>query len=112
MEQIKDYESSKIFASACIVNNNITKPSNYRSEKSFKEWLSINKTACITDVDTRILTKSIRESGVCRALIHFPKGQLQRFINFKKKLKNFPMMKILTLHQKLPQNIYIVGKIK
>ena len=28
-----DYESSKIFASACIVNNNITEPSNYRSEQ-------------------------------------------------------------------------------
>ena len=93
----EDYESSKIFASACIVNNNITKPSNYRSEKSFEEWLLANKTACITDVDTRILTKSIRESGVCRALIHFPKGQLQGFINFKKKLKSFPMMKSLDL---------------
>ena len=68
-----DYESSKIFASACIINNNITQPSNYRSEKSFEEWLLINKTACITDVDTRMLTKSIRNSGVCRALVHFPK---------------------------------------
>ena len=27
----EDYESSKIFASACIINNNISKPSNYRS---------------------------------------------------------------------------------
>ena len=62
----EDYESSKIFASACIINNNISKPSNYRSEKSFQKWLFINKTACITDVDTRMLTKSIRESGVCQ----------------------------------------------
>ena len=93
----EDYESSKIFASACIVNNNITKPSNYRSEKSFEEWLLANKTACITDVDTRILTKSIRESGVCRALIHFPKGQLQDLSILRKKLKSFPMMKSLDL---------------
>ena len=92
-----DYESSKIFASACIVNNNITEPSNYRSEKSFKEWLSINKTACITDVDTRMLTKSIRDTGVCRALIHFPKGKLQSLSVLKKKLKNFPIMDNLDL---------------
>jgi carbamoyl-phosphate synthase small subunit len=92
-----DYESSKIFASACIVNNNITQPSNYRSEKSFQEWLLINKTACITDVDTRMLTKSIRDSGVCRALIHFPKGKIEKLSILEKKLKNFPMMKSLDL---------------
>ena len=92
-----DYESSKIFASACIVNNNVTQPSNYRSEKSFQEWLLINKTACITDVDTRMLTKSIRDSGVCRALIHFPKGKIEKLSILEKKLKNFPMMKSLDL---------------
>tara|TARA_A100001035_G_scaffold112841_1_gene88496 strand:+ start:251 stop:1393 length:1143 start_codon:yes stop_codon:yes gene_type:complete len=93
----EDYESSKIFASACIINNNISKPSNYRSEKSFQRWLFINKTACITDVDTRILTKSIRESGVGRALIHFPKGNLQNLSILKKKLNNFPTMENLDL---------------
>ena len=93
----EDYESSKIFASACIINNNISKPSNYRSEKSFQKWLFINKTACITDVDTRMLTKSIRESGVCRALIHFPKGNLQNLSILKKKLNNFPTMESLDL---------------
>ena len=93
----EDYESSKIFASACIINNNISKPSNYRSEKSFQKWLFINKTACITDVDTRILTKSIRESGVGRALIHFPKGNLQNLSILKKKLNNFPTMESLDL---------------
>ena len=93
----EDYESSKIFASACIINNNISKPSNYRSEKSFQRWLFINKTACITDVDTRMLTKSIRESGVCRALIHFPKGNLQNLSILKKKLNNFPTMENLDL---------------
>ena len=66
-------------------------------KKSFEEWLLANKTACITDVDTRILTKSIRESGVCRALIHFPKGQLQDLSILRKKLKSFPMMKSLDL---------------
>ncbi len=93
----EDYESSKIFASACIVNNNISKPSNYRSEESFQRWLFINKTACITDVDTRMLTKSIRESGVCRALIHFPKGKLENISILKKKLNNFPVMESLDL---------------
>ena len=93
----QDYESSKIFASACIINNNITKPSNFRSEKSFQEWLFINKTACITDVDTRMLTKSIRDSGVCRALIHYPKGKLENLSVLRNELQSFPMMENLDL---------------
>ena len=61
----------------------------------------LNKTACITDVDTRMLTKSIRENGVCRALIHFPKGNLENLIILKKKLDNFPTMEILDLASKI-----------
>ena len=44
-----------------------------------------------------MLTKSIRESGVCRALIHFPKGNLQNLSILKKKLDNFPTMESLDL---------------
>ena len=34
-----DYESEKIFASACIINNDITPSSNFRSEIDFEKWL-------------------------------------------------------------------------
>ena len=44
-----------------------------------------------------MLTKSIRESGVCKALIHFPKGNLQNLSILKKKLNNFPTMESLDL---------------
>ena len=103
----EDCESSKIFASACIINNNITDPSNYRSEKSLQEWLFINKTACITDIDTRKLTKSIRDNGVCRALIHFPQGKLENLTTLKKKLKSFPKLKNQDLASEITtKNIY------
>ena len=36
---IEDYESDKVYASGCIINNNLTKPSNYRSEIDFNSWL-------------------------------------------------------------------------
>ena len=38
-----DYESEKIFASACIINNDITPSSNFRSEIDFEKWLFLNK---------------------------------------------------------------------
>ena len=38
-----DYESAKIFASACIINNDISKASNYRSQLNFDDWLKVKK---------------------------------------------------------------------
>ena len=87
-----DYESIKIFATACIANNNISMASNFRSQKNFHDWLKFNDTVCVTGIDTRFLTKLIREKGSQNALIHFPKD---KFISPKlliKKLKRLPSM--------------------
>ena len=92
-----DYESSEIYASACIINNNLTPPSNFRSERSFEDWLINHKKACVTNIDTRSITKSIRESGVCRALLHFPKGKLRDISVLKNELKKLPEMNNLDL---------------
>ncbi len=93
-----DYESDKIYASGCIINNSLTYPSNYRSELDFDSWLKKNKKVCITGIDTRVLTKKIRDSGVCKALIHFPKnGKFEKLINLNIKLKSFPKMDNLDL---------------
>ncbi len=87
-----DYESAKIFASACIINNDISKASNYRSQLNFDDWLKLNKKACITGVDTRTLTKKIRESGVLNAMIHFPKKNFKKVDKLLKNLKKLPKM--------------------
>tara|TARA_Y100000994_G_scaffold241808_1_gene238041 strand:+ start:245 stop:1393 length:1149 start_codon:yes stop_codon:yes gene_type:complete len=93
----QDKESSKIFASACIVNNVLTPSSNFRSEVNFETWLLNNKKACITGVDTRELTKLIRDSGSCNGLIHFPEKNLKKIDDLMKILKDFPSMKNLDL---------------
>ena len=94
----KDYESDKIYASGCIINNPLTKPSNYRSELSFDSWLKKNNKVCITGIDTRILTKKIRDSGVCQALIHFPTtGKFDKLASLLHKLRDFPKMNNLDL---------------
>ncbi|MBS91808.1 MAG: carbamoyl phosphate synthase small subunit [Rickettsiales bacterium] len=92
-----DYESEKIFASACIINNEITSPSNFRSELDFEKWLFLNKKACITGVDTRVLAKSIRNDGALNCLIHFPHKRIKKISVLKKILQNFPSMKDLDL---------------
>ena len=95
---LDDYESDKIYASGCIINNSLSKASNYRSELNFDNWLKINKKGCITNIDTRKLTKRIRKSGACKALIHYPKdGCFEDIKSLKKKLTDFPTMKNLDL---------------
>ena len=44
-----------------------------------------------------MLTKSIRDSGVCRALIHYPKGKLENVSVLLKELERLPMMENLDL---------------
>ncbi len=105
---INDYESDKIYASGCIVNNNISDASNYRSEKGFDIWLKQNKKVCVTGIDTRVLTKKIRESGASNVLIHFPENQkFDSFKNLKNLLSKFPKMKDLDLASEVStKNIY------
>ena len=92
-----DYESSKIYASACIVNNELTLSSNYRSEEEFERWLQKNKKACMSGLDTRLLTKLIRDNGACKAILHFPKEKMMSIKDLKIKLDSFPSMKNLDL---------------
>ena len=51
------------------------------------------KKACITGIDTRLLTKIIRDEGACNALIHFPKKNLKKTDYLKNQLTSFPSMK-------------------
>ena len=88
-----DVESSKMYASACIIKNELTPSSNYRSDKSFENWLKKNKKACITGIDTRLLTKIIRDEGACNALIHFPRNKIEKIDYLKNELTSFPSMK-------------------
>ncbi len=67
----KDYESAKIFASGLILRNNITKNSNYRSELDFNDWLIANEITAISDIDTRQLTKILRDTGSQKAIIKY-----------------------------------------
>ena len=95
---IEDYESDRIFASGCIINNSLSNASNFRSEMNLENWLKINKKVCVTNIDTRKLTKKIRDSGACKALIHFPRnGKFEKIENLRKKLNDFPNMNNLDL---------------
>ena len=101
----EDYESDKIYASGCIINNPVSAASNFRSKMDFEKWLKINKKVCVSNIDTRALTKRIRNLGACKALIHFPENAFfENMTNLKTKLIKFPSMKNLDLASKISTN--------
>jgi len=66
-----DQESDKVYASGLIIRNDLTSPSNYRSEMSTNAWLKEKKITGIAEIDTRALTRHIRENGASNVLIHY-----------------------------------------
>ena len=58
-----DMESSKIHASGLIIRDSSMLTSSWRSERSFSDFLKQGDTVAIADIDTRKLTRIIREKG-------------------------------------------------
>ena len=59
----EDMESSKIHASGLIIRDTSMLTSSWRSERSFADFLKQGDTVAIADIDTRKLTRIIREKG-------------------------------------------------
>ena len=59
----EDNESKNIAARGLVVKNFCDFPSNYRSKMSLEDFLIEQKTICISDIDTRHLTKILRDEG-------------------------------------------------
>lgn len=64
-----DLESKKIFATGLIIKDYPLLHSNWRATQSLNDWLVAQKVVGIADVDTRRLTRLIREKGALRGCI-------------------------------------------
>ncbi len=70
---IDDEESANPHALGCIVRQDVTSPSNYRSTQHFDQWMKVNGRIGLSGVDTRALTRRIREAGAPNAVIAYRK---------------------------------------
>ncbi len=66
---LSDRESKKPYLSAYIVREYCEEPSNFRCEKKIDDFLKENNVIGVYGVDTRELTKTVREAGVMNAVI-------------------------------------------
>ncbi|WP_017672554.1 glutamine-hydrolyzing carbamoyl-phosphate synthase small subunit [Blastomonas sp. AAP53] len=71
----EDIEADVPQALGCIVREDVTNPSSFRSAQHFTQWLEANGQIGISGIDTRALTRRIREAGAPNAVIaHAPDG--------------------------------------
>jgi carbamoyl-phosphate synthase small subunit len=69
----EDNEASAPAARGCILRAGITDPANWRATQHLNEWLRANNLVAMAGVDTRKLTRRIRDGGAPNgALIHAP----------------------------------------
>jgi carbamoyl-phosphate synthase small subunit len=72
----EDIESKVDGAVGCVVREDVTAPSNFRSRGEFGDWLAKHGKIGLAGVDTRALTRRIRMAGAPNAVIaHAPDGR-------------------------------------
>lgn len=65
----EDMESRGVFARGYVVREMCKTPSNWRSRESLPDFLSRHDVVALEGIDTRRLTRHIREAGAMRAII-------------------------------------------
>lgn len=60
---VEDKESRQVFASGLVIRDLSLTVSNWRSTQSLSDYLKANKIVAISDIDTRKLTRILREKG-------------------------------------------------
>lgn len=86
----EDFESSRPYLSGYIVREICEYPSNFRCGGKLADYLAENKIPAVSGIDTRRLTKIVREHGVMNAKISFSgkmSGDIKSFV-IKDAVKN------------------------
>lgn len=88
-----DFECGKVYAKGFIVKNYCEHESHYKSVQTLSEYLIQNNIIAISKIDTRYLTKIIRESGDMNCAI--TTGEVTK--ELKQKLQEYSISKNVTL---------------
>ena len=71
----EDNESAAISARGLIVKNFCEQPSNWRADRTLNDFLLQQNVICISDIDTRYLTKLLRDEG-CKIGAIYPSKEI------------------------------------
>ena len=83
---VEDVESLSLYAEGLIVRESCSYPSNWRHQKSLDEYLCENGVVGIDGVDTRALTRHIRDNGEQNGIISTDLSDIDMLISKAKEL--------------------------
>lgn len=96
---LEDMESSKVWASGMVVHDAPRNCSNFRSEQPLTNWLKSENIVAISGVDTRAITRRLREFGAIGACITTDvqqKSKAQELAKTKSNLENVDLAKVVS----------------
>ena len=74
---LEDIETTTAAARGLVLRIDITEPSNWRATRTLEDWLKANDLVGLAGVDTRRLTRRIRDGGApTGVLCHAPDGRI------------------------------------
>ena len=91
----EDDESAGVFVSGLVIRDLPLLASNWRSEKTLQQYLLDNKVVAIADIDTRKLTRLLRDKGAQRGCIMA--GETVSVDVATKAIESFPGLKGMDL---------------
>jgi len=86
----EDVESHVEGAVGCVVREDVTAPSNFRSAGTFGDWLASKGKIGLAGLDTRALTRRIRLSGAPNAVIAHSKDGKFNLPDLLKRAQDWP----------------------
>ncbi|MBS3930242.1 MAG: glutamine-hydrolyzing carbamoyl-phosphate synthase small subunit [Sphingomonadales bacterium] len=86
----EDLESHVEGAVGCVVREDVTAPSNFRSAGTFGDWLASKNKIGLAGLDTRALTRRIRLSGAPNAVIAHAKDGKFNLPDLLKRAQEWP----------------------
>ena len=93
----KDLETTTPAALGIVVRQPVTNPANWRADSSLDDWLHANNLPGISGIDTRALTRRIRDLGAPgAALCHAPNGKIDAG-ELSEMVKSWPGLKKMDL---------------
>ncbi|MGB9703265.1 MAG: glutamine-hydrolyzing carbamoyl-phosphate synthase small subunit [Candidatus Micrarchaeia archaeon] len=92
---IRNFESEHLMVEGLVVSE-LTDGEKWNSSKSLEEWLKEEKIPGLQGIDTRMLTKKLREKGVMMGLISSKKLKKQEFKKFIKDYSRINFVKIVS----------------
>jgi carbamoyl-phosphate synthase small subunit len=103
-----DFESTKIYAAGLIIRDLSLVVSNWRAEGGLEQFLRRGKTVAIADIDTRQLTRILRDKGAqAGCIVTGAKASAEEAIKAARKfpgLKGMDLAKLVTTKQSYQWN--------